>query len=82
MAKRGHGEGSIEQRGDLIRLRYRLNGKKQSKTMPPEQGSRQPVVTGHWHLGGGLPARTKCWGQRTLCPQIGPRTNPCSHCVR
>src|SRR4051794_29331976 len=34
MAKRAHGEGSIEPRGDVIRLRYRLNGKKQSKTLP------------------------------------------------
>jgi len=31
--KRGHGEGSIEQRDGVFRLRYRLNGKKQSKTM-------------------------------------------------
>lgn len=35
MAKRGHGEGSIEQRDGIFRLRYRLNGKRQSKTMPP-----------------------------------------------
>jgi integrase len=35
MAKRrGFGDGSIEMRGDRIRLRYRLNGKKLSKTLP------------------------------------------------
>jgi integrase len=33
--KRGRGEGSIEQRDGIFRLRYRINGKKQSKTMPP-----------------------------------------------
>lgn len=35
MAKRKHGNGSIEQRGGIFRLRYRISGKKQSKTMEP-----------------------------------------------
>ncbi|RXH15237.1 site-specific integrase [Bradyrhizobium guangzhouense] len=34
MAKRSHGEGSIEERDGILRLRYRINGKKQSVTLP------------------------------------------------
>lgn len=33
--KRGHNEGSIEKRDGRFRLRYRVNGKKQSETMAP-----------------------------------------------
>jgi hypothetical protein len=35
MAKRNHGDGHIERRDDgAFRLRYRINGKRQSKTLP------------------------------------------------